>query len=60
MNIEEIMEDMKKREQSRIKRIQLQVNMGCSNCSQFDEYFGCTKCDQDYFNQKFKQNFSAG
>ena len=48
MNKENLIDKAIKRieefEKSRVKALQNNIKMGCENCSQFDEIFGCSKC----------------
>jgi hypothetical protein len=40
-----IIEELQIKEQNRIIEIQSEIKKGCDKCSQWDEYFGCCKCD---------------
>ena len=55
MSISTILEEIKQKEEQRLKMLQLQINMGCDKCSQWDEYYGCNKCDPEYVDQKYSQ-----
>jgi len=37
---------MNKLEKDRLEALQPNIKMGCEKCSQFDEIFGCSKCEQ--------------
>jgi hypothetical protein len=43
-NVMNIIEELQIKEQKRIKEIQSEIQKGCDKCSQWDEYFGCCKC----------------
>ena len=42
----EFMEKIQHEEKERIKTIEKQIKKGCDKCSQWDEYFGCDKCER--------------
>jgi hypothetical protein len=46
LNIDELLNELKEKEQKRLQIIQEQINKGCSHCSQWDEYWGCDKCER--------------
>lgn len=44
--MEQLMEEIQKREEARKEMIASQIAKGCDKCSQWDEYFGCDKCER--------------
>lgn len=42
----EVIKKMNKLEKGRLEALQTNIKIGCENCSQFDEIFGCSKCEQ--------------
>lgn len=42
----QFMEKMQKEEEARKEMIGSQIKKGCDKCSQWDEYFGCDKCER--------------
>ena len=44
-DLEEFFNEQQKKENDRQKMIAEQIRRGCDKCSQWDEYFGCCKCD---------------
>lgn len=46
LNVEEFMKEQTHKEKERIKMLENQAKKGCLKCSQWDEYFGCTKCEE--------------
>lgn len=43
-NVNEIIEELDKKEKERINNRQKEIKKGCDKCSQWDEYFGCSRC----------------
>ena len=43
-SMNEIIDELDKKEKERIKARQEEIKKGCSKCSQLDEHFGCNKC----------------
>ena len=41
-----LIEKMQKEEEARKQMISSQIEKGCNKCSQWDEYFGCDKCER--------------
>lgn len=48
----DIVKELQKIEEKRIKIIQEGMQKGCDKCSQWDEYFGCCKCQNTLQNVK--------
>lgn len=46
MDIEKFIQEMQEKEEARQKMIAEQIKKGCDRCSQWDEYFGCDKCER--------------
>ena len=46
MDIVTLLEELNEKEQNRLKILQEQINKGCDHCSQWDDYFGCDKCER--------------
>lgn len=47
INFEELFARIQKKEEDRKEMIASQIRKGCYNCSQWDDYWGCTKCESD-------------
>lgn len=45
MTLEEQMKKLQEIEADRKRRISEQIRKGCSSCSQWDDYWGCDKCE---------------
>ena len=45
IDILKIIEKMNEEEIKRQKMISEQIKRGCNKCSQWDDYYGCTKCE---------------
>ena len=45
INFEELFARLQKEEEDRKKMIASQIRKGCDKCSQWDDYWGCTKCE---------------
>ena len=44
-DMKKFFEEQSKFEKERIERLQEQLKKGCGNCSQWDSYWGCSKCE---------------
>lgn len=44
--MDKFLEEYTKKEQERVNIIEEQIKKGCDKCSQWDEYFGCDKCER--------------
>ena len=44
-DFEKFLDEQKRQEDARQKMIAEQIRKGCDKCSQWDEYFGCDKCN---------------
>ena len=42
---EEFFRELREQEKRRVEMLEKQIKMGCSKCSQWDSYWGCTKCE---------------
>lgn len=45
MTMEEFLAEKRKEEEERVKILEEQIRKGCDKCSQWDSYWGCTKCE---------------
>lgn len=46
MTFEEFLQKLHEEEKCRKQMIENQIRKGCDKCSQWDEYFGCDKCER--------------
>ena len=45
-DVEKFIKEIEQEEKRRIAMIENQIKKGCDKCSQWDEYFGCDKCER--------------
>jgi len=43
--LQKVFKEMRKQEECRINNVNNGIKKGCENCSQWDEYWGCNKCE---------------
>ncbi len=43
---EKIKKEQEEKEKERLNRLNVQIKKGCNRCSQWDDYYGCDKCEQ--------------
>ena len=46
MDINKFIEAYELKEKERLEVLERQIKKGCDKCSQWDEYWGCNKCEQ--------------